>query len=169
MKKLLALLLLAALAFGGWYFASPWWAMKSLADAAEARDFAAIEEKVDMEALRASAAEQVTQAVRRQQGSGGLLDGFGGVVAERVGREVMDRALTPEGMGTVVATGTLAAPFLPPQLRGQAISWDVERDGFDHFRGVGTFEDGSAGPTLIFEREGLGWVLTGFELPGFQA
>ena len=167
MKKLIALVLVAALAFGGWYFVSPWWAMKSLADAAEARDFAAIEEKVDMEALRASAAEQVTEAVRRQRGSGGLLDGFGGVVAERVGREVMDRALTPEGMGTVVATGALAAPFLPERLRGQPIDWDVERDGLDHFRGVGTFADGTQGPTLIFEREGLGWVLTGFELPGF--
>ena len=168
MKKLLALLILAALAFGGWYFASPWWAMKSLADAARAGDTVAIAEMVDMEALRASAAEQVTEAVRRQQGTGGMLDGFGGVVAERVGREVMDRALTPEGMGTVVASGALAAPFIPERLRNQTLEWDVERDDVDHFRGIGTFEDGTEGPTLIFERDGLGWILTGFELPGYR-
>ncbi|MGB3165984.1 MAG: DUF2939 domain-containing protein [Alteraurantiacibacter sp.] len=167
MRKLLALLLVAALAFGGWYLASPWWAMKSLSDAAQAGDVEAIADKVDMAALRASAADQVTEAIRQQQGTGGLLDGWGGVVAERVGREAMDRALTPEGMSTVVATGALAAPFLPARLRNQSIAWDVEREGIDHFRSVGTFEDGTPGPTLIFEREGIGWVLTGFELPEF--
>ena len=34
MKKLLTLILLVALLFGGWYLASPWLAMKALADAA---------------------------------------------------------------------------------------------------------------------------------------
>ena len=167
MKKLLALILLAALAVGGWYLASPWWAMRSLEETARAGDGAAIVEKVDMDALRASAAEEVTEAIRRQRGGGGLLEIFGDDVAERVAGEVMDRAMTPEGMGAVVAGGALATQFLPARLRDQELEWDVERDGLDHFRGVGTFEDGTPGPVLIFERRGIDWVLTGFELPEF--
>ena len=46
MRKLLPFLILVGLAFGGWYFASPWWAMKSLADAARAGDRAAIAGKI---------------------------------------------------------------------------------------------------------------------------
>ncbi|RJY08259.1 DUF2939 domain-containing protein [Aurantiacibacter aquimixticola] len=164
MKKLLALILLAAALAGGWYFASPWWAMKSLADAAQAGDTAALEEKVDFPALRASASDQISEATRRRAGQGGLLDGIGGVVAERVGREVANRAITPENVGAMVAGGAFASGLLPERLRGQDIGWNIERESFDYFRAIGTFEDGTAGPTLIFRRDGLGWLLTGVEL-----
>ena len=165
MKKLLALILFAVALAGGWYLASPWWAMKSLADAARGGDTAALEQKVDFPSLRASASEQIGEATRRRVGQGGMLDGIGGVVAERLGREVANRAITPDNVGTLVASGALASGFLPERLRGQSIEWDVERKGLDTFRAVGTFEDGTAGPTLIFARDGLGWKLTGFELP----
>ncbi len=166
MRKLLTLLILIALVIGGWYFVSPWLAMKGLADAAQDGDVAALEERVDFPALRASASDQISEATRRRVGDGGLLDQIGGAVAERVGREVANRALTPEAVGNMVSNGALAAGLLPERLRGQEISWDVEREGLENFRAIGTFEDGTAGPTLIFARDGLGWKLTGFELPG---
>jgi len=164
MRKLLTLVLLIALIVGGWYLASPWLAMKGLADAARDGDVAALEERVDFPALRASASEQIAEAARRE-GQDGLLDQIGGAVAERVGREVANRALTPEAVATMVTTGGFAVGLLPERLRGQEISWDVSREGFDNFHALGTFEDGTAGPVLIFARDGLGWKLTGFELP----
>ena len=165
MNKLLTLIVLIALLVGGWYFASPWLAMKGLADAAQDGDVAALEDKVDFPALRASASDQISEATRRRAGQGGVLDAIGGAVADRVGREFANRALTPEAVGSMVASGAFAAGLLPERLRGQEISWDVEREGFDNFRAAGTFEDGTAGPILIFARDGLGWKLTGFELP----
>lgn len=167
MKKLLLLIVLVGLAFGGWYLASPWLAMKSLADAAQAGDSAALETKIDFPALRASAADQITDAARQQREQGGIAGQLGGIVAEQIGRRVLDQALTPDRIGAVIATGALAQGLLPQRLQGQAIEWDVEREGFDNFRAVGTFEDGTQGPTLLFRREGAGWVLTGFELPGY--
>ncbi len=166
MRKLLVLISLIALIFGAWYLASPWFAMNGLAEAAQDGDTAALEDKVDFPALRASTSEQITEAARRGSGQSGLLARVPAVVTERIGREALDRALTPETVGRMVASGTLAADFLPEQLRGQEISWGVEREGFDSFRAIGTFEDGTAGPTLIFARDGLAWKLTGFELPG---
>ncbi len=167
MRKLLALILLVALALGGWYLASPWWAMKGLADAAQAGDVAELERRVDFPALRASASEQISEATRRRvgQGQGGLLDSLSGVVAEQVGRVALERTLTPEAVGTLVISGTFAAGLLPERLRGQGINWSVERDGLSHFRAIGTFEDGTPGPILLFARDGLGWTLTGLELP----
>jgi len=164
MKKLLSLLLILALIVGGWYFASPWFAMKGLADAAKAGDVVELQERVDFPSLRASASEQINEATQRQRGQGGLLGEISGAVMDRLGNEVANRALTPEAVGTMVATGGFAAGLLPERLRGQEISWDVEREGLDNFRAVGTFEDGTAGPILIFARDGLGWKLTGFEL-----
>ncbi|WP_271077478.1 DUF2939 domain-containing protein [Aurantiacibacter sp. MUD61] len=164
MKKLLALVFLVALVFGGWYLASPWFAMKSLADAAQVGDAAALEEQVDFPALRASASEQLNEAVARQRGQNGALGDLGAAIAERLGNAAIDRSLTPGAVSGLVASGAFVAGMLPERLRGQQLSWDVEREGFDHFRAEGTFEDGSTGPDLIFRREGLGWVLTGFEL-----
>ncbi|APE29119.1 DUF2939 domain-containing protein [Aurantiacibacter gangjinensis] len=161
MKKLLALIILIALAFGGWYFASPWLAMRSLADAAQAQDVAALEEKVDFPAFRASASDQLTTVAREQ---GGPLGELGGALAERFGGDLIDRAVTPENVGNLVASGALIGGLVPERLRTQELGWDVERDGLDHFRAVGTFEDGTAGPILLFRRDGLGWKLTGFEL-----
>ncbi len=167
MKKLLALLALIALILGGWYIASPWLAMKGVADAAIEGDSAALEERIDFEALRANANAnaQITEAAEAREGRGGLIDRIGGEVVERIGREVNERALTPEVMGNVVVTGSLAAGLLPERLRGQEIEWHVEREGFDSFRGIGTFEDGTPGPILLFTCDGLGWKMTGFELP----
>lgn len=166
MKKLLALIFLVALAFGAWWFASPWLAMKGLADAAQANDAAELEQRVDFPALRASASEQITEAARRREGQGGgLLDEIGGALADRFGRAALDRALTPENVGNLIVSGSFAAGLLPERLRGQEIEWDVERESLDTFHAVGTFEDGTGGPTLIFMRDGLGWKLTGFEVP----
>lgn len=169
MKKIGVLLLFAALLFGSWYVVSPWLAMRSLSEAAQTGDVEALERKVDFAALRQSAGDQLGEVVRRQEGQGGVIDAIGSELAERAGRAVIDQMIDADSVGTLVATGAMAAPLLPQRLQGQRIDWDVERSGIDSFRGVGTFEDGTAGPNLLFERDGLGWVMTGFELPPVSA
>ncbi|KLE35239.1 DUF2939 domain-containing protein [Aurantiacibacter luteus] len=165
MRKLLVLAVILLALFAGWYFASPWWAMRSLADAARSGDVAALEGKVDFPAVRRSAREQLGELVGQQRERGGLFGMVPDAIVDRAGREVIDRAVNADSLGTLVATGAMAAPFLPERLRTQAITWDVERDDFDHFRGVGTFADGTPGPQLLFRREGAGWLVTGFKLP----
>ena len=165
MKRFFTLVVLIIAIVGGWYFVSPWLAMKGLSNAAQAGDTAELEQRVDFPALRASVSDQISEATRRRQGQGGLVDQIGGVLVERIGRATVDRALTPEMVGNLVVSGGFAAGLLPERLRGQEIEWDVEREGLAFFHAVGRFEDGTAGPTLIFARDGLSWKLTGFELP----
>ena len=72
MKRFFALIVLILAAVGGWYFASPWLAMKGLSDAAQAGDTAELEQRVDFPALRASVSDQISEATRRRQGQGGV-------------------------------------------------------------------------------------------------
>ena len=161
------LCLLAAALVGGWYYASPWWAMKSLAGAAQSGDIAALEQQVDFPSLRQSAGEQAQMLVQREEGRGTLVDLIGSAAAQQAGQLVIDRVVNADNVGTLIATGAMASRFLPERLRGQAIGWDVEREGFDDFRGVGTFEDGTPGPVLLFRRDGLDWKLAGLDLAEF--
>ena len=165
MKKLPLLIAIIFLAAIGWYFVSPWLAMKGVADAAMDGDSAALEERIDFEALRASAREQLAERVDEQQGRGGVLDVVGGAVSERIGREVIDRTVTPTTVANVVRYGAPAAGLVPEQYRSQEIDWSVQREGLDSFRAYGTFEDGTPGPILLFQRDGIGWTMTGIELP----
>lgn len=164
-----AVVVLFSALFAGWYFASPWYAMRSLADAAREGDIAALERKVDFPAVRRSAREELGELIGAQQGAGGILGGMLDMLppgmADRAGNMVIDRAVNAESLGALIATRAMAAPFLPERLRTQSITWDVRRDDFDHFRGVGTFEDGTPGPEVAFRREGAGWLVEGFELP----
>lgn len=164
MKRLLLLIAILFLAAIGWYFVSPWLAMKGVADAAMDGDTASLEERVDFEALREDATEQLTDAIVQQDGSGGLLDMVGTTVAERVGREAVDRLITPTSVANLVRYGAPAAALVPERYRSPEITWDVEREGLDSFRALGTYEDGTPGPILFFERDGLGWMMTGFDL-----
>ena len=164
MRKLLVLLALVALLVGGWYVGSPWWAMKGLVDDAKAGDLAGLEERIDFPTLRENARTDVRAAIAQRTGQGGWLDEMGGAVAERIANEAIDQAITPAGLATLVASGTFAAPLIPERLKGQELNWEVEREGLDNFRAVSSFDDGTEGPVLKFERDGLGWDVVGISM-----
>ncbi len=165
MRKLLAMLALAALLLlGGWYIASPWLAMKGLVDDAKAGDLAGLEERIDFPRLREGLREDLF--VSRDDDSRGraLFDRVGDGLARTIGGAAIDVLVTPRGMAVMVATGSVAAGALPQKLRNQELAWDVEREGLNAFRAVSSFEDGTAGPELYFERDGLGWDVVGIGL-----
>lgn len=164
MRKIFLLLSLAALIFGGWYFASPWLAMKGIVDAAEARDSAALEERIDFERLRTETSTRLQSEIAEATQDGGLLGQIGGAIAGQLADGVVDTALTPRGITNLVTAGAVTVPLVPERFRGQELQWDVARTGLSAFDAVSTWEDGSSGPVLNFERDGIGWQLVGVEL-----
>ena len=157
MHRLILPIVLAAFALGGWFLASPWLAMRDLAEAAQTRNIAELEAAIDFPTLRdnmrAGAKEQFAVA-GEDRGSK-----LASAILERMTDGVVDAAITPEGVATIVASGAVVAGLVPERLRGQEVSWGVEYEGLSRFRGIGTFEDGSAGPVLYFERRGMRWQL----------
>ena len=150
----LRLLVLSALMIGAWYFASPWYTMWRIVDAAEAGDSAALEERIDFERLRQGMREDLSTS--RDDGDTGLFDQLGDGVVRTVGAAAISTIVTPRGLTVMLD----ASPAMP----GQDLSWDVERTGFSSFEGVSTYEEGTPGPVMTFERSGLAWQLVAVRL-----
>lgn len=167
MRKFLTLILIAALIFFGWYIASPWLAMKGIVDAAQAGDAEALDAQIDFEQLQDNTNSQIADAIEARTGNGSALEQIGGRIAGAIAEQAVDYTLTPQGMVNVVTVGGIALPFVPDRFRGQELEWDVEREGLGSFRGVSTFEDGSAGPVMVFGRDGIGWELVAVEMADF--
>ncbi|WAT18740.1 DUF2939 domain-containing protein [Aurantiacibacter sp. MUD11] len=165
MKKYLAVFSLTALVIGGWYLASPYWSLMKLGEAVRDRNVAELQERVDYPALRASAAEQFGRIARERIEEGNLLEQLGRAAASALDRNGDDFTLSPEVMVDTLLTDDLARNLVPPDIQGPPLGFDIERQGFDRFVALGIHDDGTRGPDLIFERDGLGWDLVGFELP----
>ena len=158
MRRLIVLIVLAALVVGGWYGVSPWLAMKAIVDAAQAGDQAALEERIDFDQLRARMRDDL--AVSRNDGDDNLLGRIGAGIVRGVGGLAIDSMVTPGGLAMLLDGTSL----VPAGMRGQDLSWDVERTGLNSFAGVSAWEDGSAGPIMFFERDGISWDLVGVQL-----
>lgn len=168
MKKLFTFLLLVSLVIGGWYFASPYYALMQLSNAVRDRDMAAIEQRVDMAALRASAADEIARAARERLEEGNVLDGLRNAARDVLERSARGEDITPQGVVDSLLRGNLAAGLAAEDFESGPLDFDIEREGLDHFRAIVIRDDGSLGPSLIFARDGLDWKLTGFALPGPQ-
>ena len=159
-----AVLLLLAAA-GAWYVLSPGWTLKAMVDAARAGDEARFSSYVDYPALRDDMKGEVTRRLQREakrDGSAeaqlGLAMGMamlGPIVDQMVSPKAMKIAfskLAGEQGGKSKGGGSGKAKTLP----------DIRRDGPNRFLVVGK-DNPDAG--LVFERSGLGWKLTGIDLP----
>lgn len=126
----LAALLLAASA---WWFASPWWTLHRMREAAEARDAKALSAYIDYGALRRSTGRQLDREIGP------------------LGRLVARAAVRPETVRLLFLTGAGPARGERPPAR----RWSVTRQGLNNFRAAP--EDGKT--ALTFRRDGLSWKL----------
>lgn len=188
MRKLLVLFAVLALLAGGWWYASPYWALDGLRDAALAGDVEGLEDHVDFPALREDLKEQVQanmdEAIRSQGGADEPLGQLGAMMARGMVDPLVDRMVTPEGVAGMVALGNGAAPALgsargagglakapPPPgetvapQAGEEVDWDIKREGLGRFTVTPELPEGQPAPSLVFERRGLGWKMTGINLP----
>lgn len=150
----LRLVLLSALMIGAWYLASPWYTMWRIVDAAEAGDSAALEERIDFTRLRQGMREDL--AASRDDGDTDFLDQIGDGVVEAVGAAAINTIVTPRGLAVMLDVS--------PAMPGQELSWAVDRTGIGTFTAVSTYDDGTPGPRMLFERSGLAWQLVAVQL-----
>lgn len=136
-----AVLLLAG---AGWWFASPWLALKDMRDAAAAYDERAFSTYVDYAAVRGDLVHRI--------GGHGVIGAVGRVAGGAASHVVVNSVVMklllvlPEGKGD----GPVRADNLEMRREGLNAFSMVPRDG--------------KGPTLHFGRYGLGWKLTGVDL-----
>jgi hypothetical protein len=146
---------LAAFAAGlgaTWYFASPWWTLRGMKQAAEAGDTQALSAYIDYPAVR----EDVRRQVRERYAGGGSLESrlLRGVVAEGI----VEAVVRPEGLKAALVAGSMVRS--PLAMRAEDVA--MRRDGLDEFRLANRSGEGAE---LVFHRHGLGWKLAGVQLP----
>jgi hypothetical protein len=160
---LVVLLLLLAAAIG-WYVFSPAWTVRGMVEAAEARDEARFSAYIDYPALRDDMKADLTARLKEEAGQDGNPQAK---VAAAMGLALIgpmvDRMVSPESMkqsfarimkaDKAVRAGKDAAEKEMPEIR---------RQGINRFLVAGKDMPDSG---LVFERRGLGWKLTGIELP----
>ena len=155
-RTILIMVALLAVATGaGWYWGSPWWTLRSMKQAAEARDIAALSTHIDYPSLRAGMKRELRARVRPDDGV------LGALVSRGITDTVVEVALRPEGMRAIFAAAPLAAPEAGG-VKMNANDMILRRDSVAQFRLVRRQDGGGA---LIFRLRGVRWMLSDVELP----
>ncbi len=179
-------------AAGGWYYASPLWTLKSMRDAAAAKDEAALSAHVDYEALRTDLKGDMRRSMMAELGNQpqNPFGAIGMAVAMNLIYPMIDAMVTPEGVealfagqrsadggqkaapgaaserpanGGAVGAAPGTEPFATPSLTDADPGDDAEIERIS----VNEFcvRGGGKDGELIFRRYGLGWKLAGVDLP----
>ncbi len=152
------LLVLAALLFGGAYFASPAYALYQLKEAVEQRDRDKIQALIDFDAVSADLRRQVdseiVKAAREAKESGWLpLEAIGRIGALAGDRKIR-RLLEPGGLEEMIASGEVRPSF--SYLTLDRVRVKLKRPG-----------EKDLPVSLIMDRRGLfGWQVVKIELAG---
>lgn len=158
------------LACGGWYFGSQPFAMLQLRDAAQSGDPEQLEAQVDFPALRDDMKAELRARVEQElDASDNPLGRAGAAIGVAMLDRMIDGLVTPTAIAGLVRGGEMVAAeneaASPPADEGEAVDWDITREGLSRFTARPISADGDAGPELEFARDGLGWKLVGINLP----
>ncbi len=171
-KSLVAVAAIAIIvAAAVWYFASPAYAMNQLKNAAQSGVSSQLEESIDFPKVRESLKTQMRAMLAREMTKPEANDNpfgkLGAMLAMGMVDSMVEGFVTPQSMAAMVEDGKIAKPGRAKAqvADSKPVDWDVERDGFDKFTATSVAADGNQGPTLIFQRDGLGWKLSGLKLP----
>lgn len=182
-----AVLLLAAVL--GYWYASPYLELRSMARAAQEHDADAFNRHVDYPKLRDSLKGQfgarMAGALGKQDAGGNVFAQAGTAIGAMLGMafadKFIDAMVRPETVMAALAQAKLPDPVTAPEPEGQAnpppparaddrprVQWSVQREGANRVVARGTQPDGSLdrSPALVFDRSGFAtWKLTGIRLP----
>ncbi|MEO5773255.1 MAG: DUF2939 domain-containing protein [Sphingomicrobium sp.] len=169
-RWLMAAVAAAILASVGWYFGSPAWTLKQMADAARARDAEKLSGYIDFPTLRDSTKAQLKAGMTAKLASGGShgFEALGMMIGMTMVDGMIDGMLTPEGIGAMFAAQKRPAAGSPSAAKKpfgvDAHNREIVHDGLNRFRLHEKGKSGSGGD-LIFERHGLSWKLARIEVP----
>lgn len=113
-SSVVAMSVLAAIVFGGTYFASPYYAAQVIQDAARNHDLIALNEHVDYPAVRDSLKDQfqtlLSDQIRRSGDSDTTLALLGSAAAAMFMDRIIDTLIRPESVAALLKNGSLLAP-----------------------------------------------------------
>lgn len=150
-----------------WYFASPWYTLKEMRSAAEANDAAALSSYIDYPSLREDLksdfmAQMMSEAAKDESGFGAL----GVAIGSALIGPAIDGMVSPAGVRAMMmskqnkdSARSANTPAAPVTVQSDPV---IDRRSFSEFV-VRSKSDPDGG--MVFIRHGLGWKLSGVDLP----
>lgn len=153
----------------GWYFASPSYTLAQMRDAAKANDADALSRYIDYESLREDLkAEFMAHMMAEAQKNGSGFGALGVALGSAMIGPMVDGMVSPAGMRAMLladqqknAAGS-KAPATPVKVDSDPV---IERRSFSEF--VVRSNQKTEG-AMVFKRHGLGWKLSGVDLPPLE-
>jgi hypothetical protein len=149
-----------------WYLALPWYTLREMKAAAQAGDSDAFAAYVDFPALRKDLkAELRARLLARSRSEGGGLGGLALALGSALADPVIDGLVSPGGVRAAFVARREETAGAPPARSALRLPDrpEVHRRGLSEF--VVTAKGGDSRSGLVFVRHGLGWKLSGVDLP----
>ncbi len=178
-KLLISLIIIAIIAFGGYYLASPYLTLYQLKSAVDAKDTATLIDAVDFPQVKSSVKEQLKTKVAQEipaldaADDGALL---GAMFATAMVDGVVDAVITPKAVELILdgkdiskqlRLSDTATPQTDTADTATAQDWqyDLGYQSLDRF-GVTLTKDNGKPVTVIMARDGLfNWKIVDVQLP----
>ncbi len=175
MKKwLIAGLSILLLAPGAYFAAGPYLAMKGIRNVVASGDYGKLPYFVDFDKLRANVTPQVqariTRDIQQRLGRGNPASMATGV-ASLIAEPAIDAIVSPLGVATLLSGSALANKLTGKVAAdGRVHAVDPLKDARTQYTSMSRFTatvttDEGRPLVFVFERDGLGWKLTGLDLP----
>jgi hypothetical protein len=157
----------------GWYFASPWYTLRQMKSAAEASNSEALSTYIDFPALREDLkADLLASMMAEVPKDNSPFSGFAMALAPAIVGGMVDGFVTPAGLKAMFVSKSKEAKAAKapgndaPKPGAEALQMKedpiIKRRGFSEFLVTSKDEPNSG---MVFKRHGLGWKLSGVELP----
>lgn len=164
---------IAAFGLGGWLYATPYITLYQMYAAAKENKPQQISRNVDFPAVRSSLKIELQEAFAEKVGGqqGGIASIIGAALGGFVLDPVLDNLVSPEGIASLlqgqevdISNPNQSTEFNPQR----SVDFDARYINFNTFQ-VSVNPKGQTRSTVdfILERRGLGWKLTGIDLPAF--
>ena len=176
-KPIVAALVITGAGIGGYWHYSPYLAIKTMRDAAQAKDADAFNEKVDYPKVRESFKGQMSAVMAEKIGpADNGFAAFGAMLGMAMVNQVVDAFVRPEMVMWSMQSGEFKpgptigkdTPSEAPEKKKEKVEWTLERKGINKVIAYAQ-KPGQPAPDkdfgLVFARDGFAdWKLTEIRL-----
>lgn len=177
-KMIGALVAIAILLIGGYYYASPYLVMNSIKDAAQAGDSEKVSAYIDFPSVRQSFKVQINAYMVKELAiqDDNEWEALGTMIASNMIDKMVEATITPEGMTLIMQGKDFRESFKPAsQDSSNSSSTDAKLDYSTRYLSINVFEltlnslESDKQVKVIMERDGLSWKVKKIVIPMNEA
>ena len=166
-KKIPLLIVALLVIVAGYLYASPYLALNSIKNAAQARDAEKLSSYIDFPSVKQGVKEQVKAKFAAEMMAGDNKGGFealGSMFAATMTDTLVDGLITPEGVAAIMVKKE-EQESNEAQEESEDLQYETSYASFNSFNVDINNAEGKDGIRIVLHRDGLSWKVTNINLP----